>query len=186
MSPTIIDRLHTEYSDLLDLLEKSNEPSLRSAADDSLRKALLLASASYFEKRMTDAVLQFVQECTSHTHVLPFLVKSKVISRQYHTWFDWNCKNANTFFKLFGQTFSDQMKEIVNANEDLKASIAAFMEVGSERNRLVHQDFGSYSLEKTTQEVFGLYSRALAFVDWFPAAIREYADHSPVDAASPE
>ena len=30
--------------------------------------------------------------------MIPSLVKNKAVSRQYHTWFDWNSNNANAFF----------------------------------------------------------------------------------------
>ena len=179
MSATVVDRLHREFSDLLSVLDTAGEPSLRSVADDSLRKALLMASASYFERRMTEAVLGFVAAVTADGHVLTWLVKNKVVSRQYHTWFDWDKKNANSFFGLFGINFRECMKQSVAQDDQLRASIEAFLEVGRERNRLVHQDFGSFTLEKTAEEIYLLYVEAMKFVDWFPNAIINYADQAP-------
>ena len=66
------------------------------------------------------------------------------------------------------------MKEIVNKDTDLSSSISAFIEIGRERNRLIHQDFASFSLEKTSDEIYVLYRTALRFVEWFPDAIRYY------------
>ncbi|HQU07596.1 MAG: hypothetical protein B7X04_01470 [Parcubacteria group bacterium 21-54-25] len=174
MSPTVVDRLHGEYSALLELPQLAGEPSLRSAADDSFRKALLMAAASHFEQRMTDAVLQFTAEATANNHVLTWLVRNRVVRRQYHTWFDWDGKNANSFFGMFGDEFRKAMNASVAQDDDIKASIQAFLEVGRERNRLVHQDFGSFTLEKTSEEIYILYGTALRFVDWFPGAIKRY------------
>ena len=47
------------------------------------------------------------------------------------------------------------------------------MEIGRERNRLVHQDFGNYSLEKTSDEIYKLYSDALFFVEALPQKLRQ-------------
>jgi hypothetical protein len=67
------------------------------------------------------------------------------------------------------------MKKCVSDDAELKTSIEAFLEVGRERNRLVHQDFGSFTLEKTADEIYTLYSTAMKFVEWFPTAIANYA-----------
>ena len=185
MTQTVVDRLHTEFSDLLALLDGAAQVSLSSVADDSFRKALLMAAASYFERRMTDAVLSFVAEVTAEDHVLFWLVKNKAVSRQYHTWFDWDKRNANSFFGLFGASFRDYMKAEVAADEELESSIRAFLEVGRERNRLVHEDFGSFSLEKTSEETYALYSSAMNFVEWFPRAIKQFCEHLGSGDAQP-
>lgn len=63
----------------------------------------------------------------------------------------------------------------VKDSDELKLSISAFMEIGRERNKLVHQDYATFALEKTLDEVHGLYRNALLFVDSFPAFLRESA-----------
>jgi hypothetical protein len=176
MSATVVDRLHGEFSDLLGVLASVDEVSLRSVADDNLRKSLLMASASYFEQRLTESVIGFVSDVTADDHVLTWLVRNKAVSRQYHTWFDWEQKNANRFFALFGVSFCEHMKKVVKEDDKLARSIQAFLEVGRERNRLVHQDFGSFTMEKTGEEIYALYGTALHFVEWFPQAIKQYSD----------
>lgn len=175
MAPTVVDRLRGEFSGLIAVLDKAGEVSLRSTADDNLRKALLLAAASYFEHRMTDAVLSFIAETTNNHALTTSFVRNKAVSRQYHTWFSWEAKNANGFFGLFGDGFRDFMKKKIDDDEALDASIRAFLELGSNRNRLVHQDFGSFFLEKTSEEIYGLYLKAMTFIDAFPRALREFA-----------
>lgn len=172
MNATVVDRLHSEFTDLIGMLK--DEPSMQIVAWDNLRKSLLMAAASYFEQRMTENVLNFVKAITEDNHVLVHFVKNKAISRQYHTWFDWDNKSANRFFGLFGEPFKKYMEKLVSEDAGLKASIEAFLEVGSERNRLIHQDFGSFSLEKTIEEVFDLYSTARPFVERFPKEIAEF------------
>ena len=147
---------------------------MRNTADGNFRKSLLLAAASHFEQRLTHAVVFFVQEVTSSDHVLTWLIRKRVVERQYHTWFDWNSRNANRFFSMFGESFGRHMKSVVDEDDDLSSSIQAFMEIGRERNRIVHQDFGSFSLEKTSAEIYETYRSATKFVEWFPDALRKY------------
>ena len=175
MTMTVVDRLHDEFSDLLRVLDNASEISLRSTADDNFRKSLLLSAASYFERRMTDTVVSFVDETTSGDPLVNSFVQNKAVSRQYHTWFSWDQKNANSFFGLFGNDFRDFMKQKVSKNDTLDSAIRAFLELGSERNRLVHQDFGSFSLEKTSEEIYELYCEARKFVEAFPSALREFS-----------
>jgi predicted DNA-binding antitoxin AbrB/MazE fold protein len=57
------------------------------------------------------------------------------------------------------------MKAVVNSSPDLGKSVRAFLELGQQRNRLVHQNFASFALEKTSDEIFALYTEALPFID---------------------
>ncbi len=148
------------------------QPSLEIAASDNFRKALLLASASYFEHRISTCVLDFVHECANENELVVGFVKNKVISRQYHTWFKWDDSNANQFFGLFGSSFKQAMTGRVRASDELNASIRAFLELGNERNKLVHQDFASFHLEKTLGEIYSLYRQSLLFVDGLPLYLR--------------
>ena len=72
------------------------------------------------------------------------------------------------------------MREKVRGNKDLENSIGAFIEIGRDRNRLVHENFASFSLEKTSKEIYGLYRSALKFVDWFPVEIRRFCRNQSI------
>lgn len=172
VAETVVDRLYGEFSSLLSYLEEERQISFLGVADESLRKALLMASASYFEKRLGDDVLGFVEEAAAHPAILA-LVKAKAVTRQYHTWFDWTARNANVFFRLFGEAFVENMKEKVETDAVLKEGILAFLEIGRERNRLVHEDYGSFSMEKTAEEIYQLHRAAMVFVDGFGGWVRE-------------
>jgi hypothetical protein len=174
-SPTPVDRLYEESSAAIAVLG-GNEPSLAIAAADNFRKALVLAAASYFEHRVSACVLDFVHERTSGNSLVVGFVKNKAIARQYHTWFNWDESNANHFFGLFGSSFKQMMSERVKASDDLRASVRAFLEVGNERNKLVHQDFASFSLEKTIDEIYALYRQSLLFVDGLAIHLRDCGD----------
>lgn len=168
---TPVDRLYNEYSGILALA--AGEPSLGVAAGDSLRKALLLAAASYFEYRVCQCVTAYVHEVAGGNGLVVGLVQNKAISRQYHTWFDWDRTNANSFFGLFGPAFKQMMEERVRASDTLRESIRAFLEVGNERNKLIHQDFASFALTKTLDEIYDLYVLSMVFVEGLGDCFRE-------------
>jgi len=174
--PTPVDRLYGEFTQLLAFLDANGEVSLRSVTDGSFRKALLLAAASYFERRLTTGIVDFVGKMTSTDHVVRWLVERKAVERQYHTWFDWNGRNANQFFRLFGRAFSDHAKAVVDNNEKLTSSVQACLEIGRDRNRLVHQDFASFPLEKTSEEICETYCWATECVEWFTGELRRFSD----------
>lgn len=171
---TAVDKLYEEANAVIQGLQRLVEPSLQVTASDHFRKAMLLSSASYFEHRICDCVLEFVRERSGGSKLVENFVRNKAISRQYHTWFKWDEQNANQFFGLFGSEFRDAMKDRVRAKDELRAAVQAFLEVGNERNKLVHQDYATFPLEKTLEEIYALYRRALTFVDELPDALRDW------------
>jgi hypothetical protein len=76
---------------------------------------------------------------------------------------------------MFGDEFRSHMVEVVKLDQNMAKSISAFLEIGRERNRLVHQDYGSFFLEKSAEEIFGLYVSAMVFVDFVPKALRDFS-----------
>ena len=173
MSATGVDRLHDEFGALIALLDAQNEPSLRASVDDNFRRSLLLAAASYFESRMTSCVLAFAEEVTGTDTLLTEFVRIKGVERLYHTWFSWKDNNATTFFSLFGSEFKALMKASVAQDEQLESAISSFMEIGRDRNRLVHENFASFTLEKTADDIYAAYKNGLHFVDVMPRLLRE-------------
>ena len=171
---TPVDRLYEEAAALIRFVHGTAELSLEVAAADNLRKGLLLGAASYFEKRVCETVLQFVRESANGSRLVEEFVRNTAIARQYYRWFSWDASNANSFFGLFGDEFRAQMTERVNGSEELGEAIKAFLEIGSERNKLVHQDYATFPLEKTLEEIYALYRRAVSFVDSLPTALRGY------------
>ena len=174
MPQSVVDRLHSEFADLMEFLAKNDGAGLKPIIEGNFPKTMLLAAASYFERCLSDAVEKLAKDETADSHVLVWLIKNKVISRQYHTWFAWESRNANKFLSMFGSDFKDQAAKWVAMDEELSKSVDAFLEIGRERNRLVHENFGSVTFEKTAAEVHDLYESAKVFVDWFPTAIRRY------------
>ena len=77
MPATVVDELHESFVGLLSVLDEAGEVSLRAVADRNLRKSLLLAAASYFERRMTETVMSFVDDATNRNVLIAALVRNK-------------------------------------------------------------------------------------------------------------
>lgn len=170
---TPVDRLYNESFAVIQALQSTREVSLQVTAADHFRKALLLAAASYFEHRICKGIIEFVRERAGGSTLVESFVRNKAISRQYHTWFKWDENNANQFFGYFGTDFKSAMITKIKESDDLSSSVRAFLELGNERNKLVHQDYATFALEKTLDEIYRLYQDARQFVEYLPNALRE-------------
>ena len=163
-----------EHQELMEYLQKTGDTSLQIRIESTFVKTLLLSAASYFETKMTNGVVQVFQDRTNDSEILVSFVRNVAVERQYHRWFNWKASNANQFFGAFGATFRDFMEEKVRSNPALADSIKAFLELGSLRNQLVHQNFAQFSIDKTVAEIFEQYEKANKFVEGFLGEIKQY------------
>ena len=169
-----VEALYREFKDLVEILDADGQASARNFVDGNFRKILLLSAASYFERELTESLREFTRGVVGDGHVLMAVVAGRVIERQYHTWFDWKTSNANQFLKMFGDAFTDRARNDIRADEGLSKAVSDFLEIGRDRNRVVHQNFVSISMEKTSDEIYGTYIRARRFVEWFRTVLAEY------------
>lgn len=170
----IVESVYNNYKGIIEYFDKENQISFRSLADDNLKKNLILSSASYFENKITLLLTDYFEEKNKNTICIKEFLVNKGLKRQYHTLFDWEANNANTFFALFGQGFKDFMRIKLQDEKVLTESIVAFLELGRERNRLVHQNFAVYNIEKTLDEIYMTYTKSIFFVDNIINFVEEY------------
>ena len=165
-SPSIeIENLIKEYSELKKFLLESGQVSYESFMSDIFRKHLLMSCASLFEVQIQDIIVKFVESYTDNASIHS-LVKMKVISRQYHTYFDWKDKRAGPFYSLFGEPFKTSITEKLKNTPELKQAEKDFLEIGSERNLLAHENFLNYSLNKTPEDILTLYRSATSYIEF--------------------
>ncbi len=177
--PSVVDRLYSDFELIIRKLDVS-EISLRNSAEEIFQKSLYVAIGSYFERRIGTIVLELVGESSSHSRLATEFVRKKAVSRQYHSYFDWDKANANSFFGLFGAEFKAYMAEYVNENPEYGDAIRAFMRVGDVRNEVAH-NFEYVSIDATADEIYELYRKALLFVDQIPLRFDEFAQHQRQD-----
>jgi hypothetical protein len=162
MAETIIDRAYEDNASLRRYLSERNEISLLRTVEDSFRKTLVLSAASLFEHQIIDALHNYCDRKADSDPCVLAMVRIKVLNRQYHTFFVWEKRDAGPFFGLLGENMGTKLKA-ESKSEPLKSALAAFLELGSLRNNLVHQNFAGYAFEKTNEEVYALYQRAAVF-----------------------
>ena len=178
MESTIIDKLYQDNEDLSKYLLENQEPSFKSASDANFNKSMVIAAASYFEFRLMWTIEELITKYSDKNELIIEFAKNKAMNRQFHTFFDWNSKNANKFFGLFGNGFQEFMKAEVKSDEKLDESIKAFVEICGKRNELVHENFAGFSDVKTAKETYDLYRRGIEFLIALPAKFRKYVESS--------
>ena len=85
---------------------------------------------------ITGAIENLADVASGSNQAVIALIKQKAVERQYHTYFDWERRNANKFFSHFGDEFSNKCKGEVKERDDLGEAISAFIELGEMRNKL--------------------------------------------------
>lgn len=162
---TPINGFVEDYHELKGYLLGNGQISLENNIENHLRKVMLLSCASYYENQIQEIIKNFVQRYSTDEKVSNFVLK-KAISRQYHTYFVWDGNNVNSFLGLFGENFKKEVSTIISQDEVLKEQMKAFLQLGNERNKMVHENFLVYNLEKTFDEIIQLNEKAEKFVDF--------------------
>jgi hypothetical protein len=98
------------------------------------------------------------------------IIRIKAISRQYHTWFKWDRCDAGPFYALFGECGS-VLKRAVAADPDIAKGQSAFLQLGDLRNQLVHENFATFPLTKTAEDIFADYEAAEHYMSWIEAKL---------------
>ena len=121
-----IQTLIDDYRDLNQFLMANGKVSESLTVAEHYRKILLLSCASYYETRIVEVIKKFVEVKASDDRISAF-VSNKAISRQYHTYFNWDqTSNINSFLGLFGVDFKDKITAEIKADKDLQEQIKAF------------------------------------------------------------
>jgi hypothetical protein len=178
---TEVERIYLELAALRELTAKAESPSDLVAFESIAAKALLLAAASYFERRICDAIETTARETGASAPFVNFLSKQG-LERRYHQLFDWEKPNVNRFLGWFGPDCKKMMEEDIKADDVLPVAIKDFMYLGSQRNQLVHKSFASFLLEVSMIEIWAKYQSASRFVDWFPKKLADASAPKKFDA----
>jgi hypothetical protein len=168
---TVIDALYEQNKAALTFLSEAGEVSLASDLDNKLKKHLVMAAASFFETRVRELIESFANDASSGNPAIVSLIKVKALERQYHTYFDWEKRNANKFFSHFGEPFNSQCRHRVANSDELGVAVSSFLELGEMRNKLAHLNFALFPIEKTSDEIYALYKKASGFVEFIAESL---------------
>lgn len=153
------------YYELKNYLIGNGQISLENNIENHLKKVMLLSCASYYENEIQRIIKEFIDRNSKDEKVKSFAY-NKAIARQYHTYFKWDGKNINNFLGLFGEEFKKEISNKITQDEELNMQMRAFLEIGNERNKMVHENFMVYQLDKTFDEIIILNEAAERFIDF--------------------
>lgn len=158
-----IQKFVEDFFDIKDYLDKEGQFSASININEHYRKVLLLSCASFYETQIQNLLKELIKEKSNSILIENFMC-NKAINRQYHTYFNWDSKNINNFLGLFGAEFSIKISLELKNDFDLNQNMLAFIEIGKERNKMVHENFLEYRLDKTFDEIYGLHKKAYQFI----------------------
>ncbi|WP_421329647.1 HEPN domain-containing protein [Aeromonas veronii] len=168
-----IEKLYNEFTENHKYLMDSLQVSFANDYKSQFSKIIVLSTASYFESKITELIKE--QLNPSNCEITGAFIYNKGLVRQYHSLFDWDAQNANKFFSLFGMDFKCHIEKLVANDPTLKSSIQSFLFIGSLRNKLVHQNYVTFQVDTTTEEVFNKFKLANEnFVEKLPEIMSDY------------
>ncbi len=165
MTTNIVEDFYNKYNELLERLRADGEASLEVWAHDYFKRIFLIVISNYFENELKEIILRFTAARSGSPLITSFLER-KAIERQYYTYFSWKETNANSFFSLFGDTFSKQAEADVKKDNNLEEGIKAFLKIGNTRNKLIHGKLLELKIEDTAKDSYDLYQKALVFIKY--------------------
>ncbi|WP_054114117.1 HEPN domain-containing protein [Marinagarivorans algicola] len=154
----IFNNYEVNYAALMERKEISFANDYKSQS----AKVALLACASFFEGQIREEILEILS--TNSCDLTRNFIIKKSLARQYHTFFDWKCSNANCFFGLFGDEYKEYVQSRIKSDTILCQSIKDFLELGALRNKLAHDNYATFSLELTVENIKDKFQSALEFV----------------------
>jgi len=161
----IVDDFYSNYEELTAEIEITEKASLRVWVNESFRRVLVLIMANYLENEVRALIQRLIRKKSGSELVYSFLSNS--MERQYHTYFDWEKRNANRFFSLFGERFKNEAVKDVASNDKLEEGIVAFLEIGNTRNILMHENLYGVDIgNKTAKEFYESFKNATLFTDY--------------------
>lgn len=166
-----IERQYQDSRELFEYLSGKGEITFATYINDVYKKVLILSAASYFESVISKQMAEYATKASGPDKRIVTLIENKVISRQYHTLFNWEAKNTNTFWSLFGEATKNKVREQINEDDNLKVSEVDFVELGRQRNLLVHENFAEYDVNITIDEIYKKYKSACAFVSFITTVL---------------
>lgn len=158
-------------------LRQAGQLSFAIDIERELAKVFVLSAASYFEHRIVAAIENLTSRLGDER--VTTLVRNKAIKRQYHTYFAWDDRRLGPFRTMFGDAVADTLKNRAGEDEAFRTAQEAFLEIGHQRNLIVHGNFATYSLPGTIDEWLETYDRAEGFVSFVEDSL------SPLPAAAP-
>lgn len=161
----ILGSLLSDYVDLASFYNSYNS---------LFTKAFTVACGNAFERKLTSQIPTILS--SDNQLALNFLQK-QALDRKYHTLFDWDQKNANKFFGLFGNDFKSFVNDLIQNDDQVKQQQKDFLELGKLRNLIVHKGIDAYSLTSDLDTIKLKFDNSLEFAVFFCNAFCQFFSH---------
>lgn len=166
-----IERQYQDSQELYEYLIGKSEITFATYINNVYKKVLVLSAASYFESVISKQIAEYATNVSGSDKRIVTLIENKIISRQYHTLFNWDGKNTNTFWTLFGEETKTKVREQINSDAGLRSAEIDFIDLGKQRNLLVHENFAEFDVNITIEEIYKKYKSACTFIDFISTVL---------------
>ncbi|OJH45036.1 HEPN domain-containing protein [Paracoccus sp. SM22M-07] len=180
---SFIDAFYTRHLEMHQYLLEQKEVSFASDLNTTFARSLVLAIASFFEHEVTEIVRQVPAVYAKGQPMIAAMIEKNVIARKYHTWFDWDARSAGPFLALFGSEYKSAVQARLKKGGSEYTAISAFLELGNIRNRLVHQNYVQFQVERTSEELHALFRDALPVLKFMRESLGVDTAVPPEDSA---
>lgn len=163
------DRVTQQFADSEELYNycfQNGEITFSSYIDDAYKKILILSAASFFEKVITESIKGFSKKLCPYDQRITSFIENKALKRQYHQLFNWEANNTNKFWSLFGDDLKSFVREYIKDHPDLEIAEKNFIDLGEQRNLLVHKNFAEFDVNVTRNDIYKKYCSAKVFVEF--------------------
>lgn len=169
-----VERIHEELKAIGQIVGASNDVSAITDFGAHSAKTFLLAGASYFERRIISSIKDHVSAVTT-SGVVSHFVLHQALERKFFVLFNFNAevKNINAFLSKFGPDYSQWAKDDIK-DEGIEKNQLDFLNFCRLRNSLVHSNYATYNIDKTLDDVWVEYGKALLLVNWIEASFGRF------------
>ncbi|MGI9250178.1 MAG: HEPN domain-containing protein [Pseudohongiellaceae bacterium] len=142
---------------------------------ETLLKTIVISVASHLERMTIITIRNLVGTLVGHQgQIIENFVYNKMLDRNFHSLFQWDKRQANKFYSYFSGSnkdeanFTEFMKGKVRKDSDFNEAVESFLELGEQRNNLVHNDLASAQLDNITiEDIERKYQAAQGFLPKF-------------------
>jgi len=173
-SESLIEKNISDFKELQSYLQEHGELSFLATTQVFSIKSIILSIASHFETQIVDIIHEALG--SNEDILLHSFIEKKALERQYHQLFSWSDRKLNHFFAFFGSDFKDYAIKATRDDTAFLEAASSFLELGDMRNRLVHINYISFSIDWTIEEIEAKWNRSKTLPDKVLALISSYRE----------
>lgn len=170
-----VERIYEELKAIGQIGVASNDVSARTDFGAHSAKTLLLVGASNFERRIASSIEDHLNNVTTSSVIRHFAF-NQAVKQKFFSLFDFNAdtKNIKAFLSKFGPDYSNWAKDDMKAAGVDIGNQIAFLNLCRLRNSLVHNNYATYDIIKTLDEVWAEFDKAALLVRWIESSFERF------------